>query len=161
MLNTEIDKVDLNILSLLQENSRMPFTSIAEQLGVSDATIHLRVKKMEDLGLIEKFTIIINEKEIGKLVTSYVLIRVDPSTVEDVCMKLMELEEVYEVCEIHERYDILIKIRGDSLDEVRDIIINKIRSIPDILSSEAYTAYKTWKQDLGIRIDSPFSPSSS
>jgi Lrp/AsnC family transcriptional regulator for asnA, asnC and gidA len=161
MLNTEIDEVDRNILSSLQENSRTPFTKIAEKLGVSDATIHLRVKKMEEQGLIEKYTIIINEKEIGKPVTTYVLIRVDPSTVEDVCMKLMELEDVYEVCEIHERYDILIKIRGDNLDEVRDIIINKIRSIPDIVGSEAYTAYKTWKQDLGVRMGTLYSPSSS
>ena len=161
LMNAEIDEVDLNILSFLQEDSRMPFTKIAEKLGVSDATIHLRVKKMEALNIIEKYTLIINEKEIGKPVTAYVLIRVDPSTVEDVCTKLMELEDVYEVCEIHERYDILIKIRGDNLDEVRDIIINKIRSIPDIVGSEAYTAYKTWKQDLGVKIDAPFYPSSS
>jgi Lrp/AsnC family transcriptional regulator for asnA, asnC and gidA len=57
LLNTEIDAVDLNILSFLQENSRTPFTKIAEKLRVSDATIHLRVKKMEELGLIEKYTI--------------------------------------------------------------------------------------------------------
>ena len=154
MLNKKIDEVDLNILSLLQENSRMTFTKIGKKLGVSDATIHLRVKKMEALGIIEKYTMIINENELGKPVTAYVLIRVDPSTVEDVCMKLMELENVYEVCEIHERYDIIVKIRGGNLDEVRDIIINKIRSIPDIVGSEAYTAYKTWKQDQGVRANS-------
>ena len=161
VLNKEIDEVDLNILSFLQENSRMPFTKIAEKVGVSDATIHLRVKKMEELGLIEKYTVIINEEEIGKPVTIYVLIRVDPGTVEDVCRTLMELEDVYEVCEIHERYDILIKIRGCNFDEVRDIIINKIRSIPDIVGSEAYTAYKTWKQDLGVRMETISPPSSS
>ena len=148
----ELDKFDLNILSILQDDARTPFTKIAERLGVSDATIHLHVKKMEELGLIEKYTIIINEEEMGKPVTTYVLIRVDPGTVEAVCTKLMELEDVYEVCEIHERYDILVKIRGRSLDEVRDIIIKKIRSIPDVVGSEAYTAYKTWKRDLGVRV---------
>jgi Lrp/AsnC family transcriptional regulator for asnA, asnC and gidA len=152
-LNTKIDKVDLNILSFLQENARTPFTKIAEKLGVSDATIHLRVRKLEELGVIENYTIIINEKEIGKPITTYILIRVDPGTVEDVCRKLMELNDVYEICEIHERYDILVKIRGHSLDEVRNIIINKIRSISDIVGSEAYTIYKTWKQDLGIQME--------
>jgi Lrp/AsnC family transcriptional regulator for asnA, asnC and gidA len=157
MLSTELDEVDLNILSALQDHARTPYTKIAETLGVSDATIHLRVKKMEEQGLIEKYTIILNEEAMGKPVTTYVLIRVDPSTVEDVCRKLMELEDVYEVCEIHERYDILVKIRGRSLNEVRDIIINKIRSIPNILGSEAYTAYKTWKRDVGVRSE-PGSP---
>jgi Lrp/AsnC family transcriptional regulator for asnA, asnC and gidA len=50
MLNTEIDEVDLNILSFLQKNSKTPFTKIAEKVGVSDTTIHLRVKKMEEIG---------------------------------------------------------------------------------------------------------------
>jgi Lrp/AsnC family transcriptional regulator for asnA, asnC and gidA len=154
MLNMEIDEVDLNILSSLQENSRTPFTKIAGKLGVSDATIHLRVKKMEELGLIEKYTIIVNEKEIGQPVTTYVLIRVDPGTVEDVCLKLRELDEVYEVCEIHERYDILVKVRGSGLEDIRDTLIQKIRSITDVVGSEAYTVYKIWKRDLGVRIDS-------
>ena len=153
MLSTDIDEVDLTILASLQENARTPFTKIAEKLGVSDATIHLRVKKMEELGVIEKYTLIINEEAIGKPVITYVLIRVDPSTVEEVCRRLMDLEDVYEVCEIHERYDILVKIRGSGLDEVRDIIINQIRSIPHILGSEAYTAFKTWKQDVGVRME--------
>jgi len=152
MLNVELDTVDLNILASLQDNARTPFTKIAEALGVSDATIHLRVKKMEELGVIEKYTLLLNEEAMGKPVTTYVLIRVDPSTVEDVCRKLMDLEDVYEICEIHERYDVLVKIRGRSLDEVRDILINKIRSIPHIVGSEAYTAYKTWKQDVGVRM---------
>jgi Lrp/AsnC family transcriptional regulator for asnA, asnC and gidA len=156
MLKTEIDEVDLNILSSLQENSRTPFTKIAEKLGVSDATIHLRVRKLEDVGLIEKYTVIINEEKMGKPVTTYVLIRVDPGSVEDVCTKLMELEDVYEICEIHERYDVLVKIRGDSLDDVRDILIQKLRSIQDVAGSEAYTVYKTWKRDTGIRIASDY-----
>jgi len=148
----ELDHYDRNILSILQDDARTPFTKIAETLGVSDATIHFRVKKMEEMGLIEKFTIIMNEKKAGMPITTYILIRVDPGSVEDVCTKLRELHEVYEVYEIHERYDILVKVRGRDLEEIRDILIQKIRSIPDIMSSEAYTVYKTWKQDARIQI---------
>jgi Lrp/AsnC family transcriptional regulator for asnA, asnC and gidA len=146
-----IDKVDVNILSMLQDDARTPFTKIADKLKVSDATIHLRVKKMENMGLIEKYTIIVNEEEIGKPITTYILIRINPGTVEQVCNALLQIEEVYEVCEIHERYDIIVKIRGRNLDEVRDII-KMLRSIPDILGSEAYTVYKTWKKDYGVNI---------
>jgi Lrp/AsnC family transcriptional regulator for asnA, asnC and gidA len=152
ILSVEIDEVDLRILAILQDDARTPFTRIAQQLGVSDATIHLRVRKLEDAGVIEKYTIVLNEEKMGRPVTTYVLIRVDPGTVEDVCTRLLELEEVYEVYEIHERYDILVKIRGDSLDEVRNILIQKLRSIPDVVGSEAYTVYKTWKRDAGIAI---------
>jgi DNA-binding Lrp family transcriptional regulator len=68
-------------------------------------------------------------------------------------MKLRELEDVYEVCEIHERYDILVKVRGSGLEDIRDTLIQKIRSITDVVGSEAYTVYKTWKRDFGVRMD--------
>jgi len=151
MLSEKLDKIDLDIISILQDNARTPFTRIAERLGVSDATIHFRVRRMEDIGLIEKYTLVLNE-EMSRSITTYILIRVDPGTVEDVCTKLLELDEVYEIAEIHERYDILVKVRGHCLDEIRDILIQKIRSIPDIVGSEAYTAYKTWKRDLGVEL---------
>jgi len=153
LLTVGIVGFDRSILSILQDDARTSFTKIAQQLGVSDATIHLRVKKMEGIGLIEKYILVINEEKMGKPVTHYVLIRVDSGSVEDVCTKLMELEDVYEICEIHERYGVLVKIRGDSLDEVRDILIQKLRSIQDIAGSEVYTVYKTWKRDFGGRRD--------
>ena len=106
------------------------------------------------MGLIEKFTVVLNEEKLGGPITTYVLIRVDPGTVEHVCRQLLELEEVYEIAEIHERYDILVKVRGRSLDAVRDILIQKIRPLPDVVGSEAYTVYKTWKRDFGIKIES-------
>jgi Lrp/AsnC family transcriptional regulator for asnA, asnC and gidA len=151
-MKNEIDNTDIKILSMLQDNSRTPFTMIANRLGVSDATIHMRVKKMEKLGVIEQYTITINEEKMGKPIESYVLIRVNPGSVQEICKKLTQLDGIYEVSEIHERYDILVKIKGQNLDEIRDILIDKIRSIPDIMGSEAYTVYKTWKRDLGTKI---------
>jgi Lrp/AsnC family transcriptional regulator for asnA, asnC and gidA len=148
----ELDNVDVGILSRLQQDARTPFTKIAEELGVSDATIHLRVRKLENRNLIEKYTIVINDAHIQPI-TTYVLIRVAPGSVEDVCQELSKIDEIYEVSEIHERYDVLAKIRGRDLSQVRDMLIQRIRSIPNIVGSEAYTVYKTWKRDYGVNID--------
>jgi len=153
MVQLELDALDRNILSILQDDARTPFTRIAEKVGVSDATIHLRVRKIEAMGLIERYTVVVNEATLGLPVTTYVLIRVDPGTVEEVCMQLAQLEETYDICEIHEWYDLLVKVRGSSLEGVRDILIQKIRSIPHVVGSEAYTVYKTWKRDFGVRIE--------
>ena len=152
-MKNELDSTDLKILSMLQEDARTPFTTIAGKLGVSDATIHMRVKKIEKMGIIEKYTTILNEDKIGKYIVSYVLIRVDPGSVQRVCKELAELDDVYEVSEIHERYDILVKIRGESLDEIRDLLVQKIRPIKDIVGSETYTVYKNWKRDSGIKLE--------
>lgn len=148
----ELDHIDVGILSRLQQDARIPFTKIAEDLGISDATVHLRVRKLENLNLIEKYTIVINDDYVQPI-TTYVLIRVAPGSVEEVCQELSQIDEIYEVSEIHERYDILAKIRGRDLGQVRDTIIQRIRSIPNIVSSEAYTVYKTWKRDYGMNIN--------
>jgi Lrp/AsnC family transcriptional regulator for asnA, asnC and gidA len=147
----DIDQIDKGILKRLQENARMPFTKIAEELGVSDATIHLRVKKLEQYKVIEKYTTVINDAYLQPL-TTYILIRVTPGYVEDVCHTLTQREDVYEVSEIHEQYDVLLKIRGDDLRQVRDLLIQHIRTIPHVVDSEAYTVYKTWKRDRGGEI---------
>jgi Lrp/AsnC family transcriptional regulator for asnA, asnC and gidA len=148
----ELDNVDVGILSRLQEDARTPFTKIAEELGISDATVHIRVRKLENQNLIEKYTIIINEAQLQPI-TTYVLIRVAPGSVETVCQELSQIDEIYEVSEIHERYDILAKIRGRNLSQVRNMLIERIRSIPNIVGSEAYTVYKTWKRDYGMNIN--------
>jgi len=145
VFNKTPDEVDLSILSMLRDDARVPFTKIAKHLGISDATIHIRVNKMEKMGLIKKYTTILDDEMLGKLVISYFLIRVKPGTIGDVCKKLLELDEIYEISEIHERYDLLIKVKGHDLTEIRDILIDKIRSIADIVDSEILTVYKIWK----------------
>ena len=65
----------------------------------------------------------------------------------------LALDQHPEDSEIHERYDILAKIRGRDLGQVRDMLIQRIRAIPNIVSSEAYTVYKTWKRDYGVNIN--------
>ncbi len=151
----ELDNVDVGILSRLQKDARTPFTKIAEDLGISDATVHLRVRKLEKLNLIEKYTIVINN-DFMQPITTYVLIRVAPGSVETVCQELSQIDEIYEVSEIHERYDVLAKIRGRDLAQVRDLLIQRIRSIPNIVGSEAYTVYKTWKRDYGVNISQAY-----
>jgi len=148
----ELDDVDIGILSRLQQDSRIPFTKIAKELGISDATVHLRVRKLVAQNIIEKYTVIINEDHLQPFST-YVLISVTPGNVEAVCKELSQIDEIYEVSEIHERYDILAKIRGRDLGQVRNLLIQRIRSIPNIVSSEAYTVYKTWKRDFGVNVD--------
>jgi Lrp/AsnC family transcriptional regulator for asnA, asnC and gidA len=147
----ELDDVDLNILAMLQDNARTPFMRIAKKLDLSDATIHLRVRKMEQMGIIERYTVVLNEK-VGKPIVTYVLLRISPGTIEDVCARLMDIDAAYEICEIHERYDILVKIRGQNLDDIRNVLINKIRAIPNVVGSEAYTVFKTWKHDWGLQV---------
>jgi Lrp/AsnC family transcriptional regulator for asnA, asnC and gidA len=145
-MTVELDTLDHQILTILQENARTPFTRIAELCNVSDATVHTRVNKMETQGVIKQYSLVLDEGKLGNPVHAFILIRVDPSRVEDVCQQLADVDDVDEVYEIHERYDVLVKVKGENLNALRNILVQQIRSLPHIAGSEAYTIYKTWKK---------------
>jgi len=60
-----IDEKDLKILEILRKNSRTPYSEIAKIVGISDVAVIKRIRKLEQLGLIRKYTIIIDPKKLG------------------------------------------------------------------------------------------------
>jgi DNA-binding Lrp family transcriptional regulator len=69
----ELDELDKQILSILQENARVAFTEIARQLDAPDTTIHFRVRRMQEKGIIKSYTVLISPKSLG--LNQYALFR--------------------------------------------------------------------------------------
>ena len=141
----ELDELDYNILENLKKNSRTPFTEIGKDFGVSDATVHVRVNKMLEEGVIKRFTVEVDEDALGKKVHSFVLINVQSGYLEDVANQLMKWEAISAVYEIHGPNDLIMKLEADSLDEIRELML-KIREIPKVVTSELTTILKIWKE---------------
>jgi Lrp/AsnC family transcriptional regulator for asnA, asnC and gidA len=139
----ELDEVDYQILEFLRKDARTPFTEVGKNLGVSDATIHVRVKKMIDEGIIHKFTVEVNDEALGNI-TGLVLINVDPGYLEEVATKVVESEKVSEIYEVHGSTDLIAKITADDLTDIRSTILD-IRDTPNITTSEMLTIFKKWK----------------
>ena len=144
-LSQELDRIDRKILHALQNNARIPFTDISQELGVSDATIHIRVRKMVKAGIIKKYTVVVNERFLGRNVSGYMLIKARTDAIEAVTRRLMEIEKIMLVQELHGLNDILVKIGAMNLETLRDLI-RKVQSIPDIEKTEYFTILKTWKE---------------
>ena len=60
-----LDDINLKILDKLGEDSSTPFVEIARQIGISDATVHIRVRRMVDAGIINKFTLSVDNGRLG------------------------------------------------------------------------------------------------
>ncbi len=73
-----LDDIDVKIIEILKKNSRTPFTEVASMLKVSDSTIHQRLKKLKDEGVLLRYTTEINEEFLGKKVHGLALIDVNP-----------------------------------------------------------------------------------
>jgi len=141
----KLDEIDYKILEILRRDARTPFTEVGRDLGISDATVHVRMKRMMDEGIIKRYTIEVAEKALGRNVCGFVLINVKPGSLEEAANQLVENEKVSGIYEIHGPNDLLVKVGAGDLDEMRDLML-KIRGIPNVTTSELITVYKVWKE---------------
>jgi Lrp/AsnC family leucine-responsive transcriptional regulator len=140
----KLDEVDQGIIERLREDARMTFVDIGKALDVSDATVYNRVKRLNEAGVIKRFTIEVDEAAVGKKVSGFIMVNVKPGAVKDVSRQLCEVERVSEVHEIHGSEDLIVKVRAKNLGRLRSVIL-RVREIPDVVQTEFIPVFKTWK----------------
>jgi len=139
----KIDETNQKILKTLEEDGRKSFTVIATELGISDAAVHIRVKKMIKNGIIKNFTINTNDEMLGHNINGFLLINVVPGNLNSVTQKLMENNNVIEVYEIFSTDDLMVKLKTQNLEDLRECV-GRIRQIPYISSTNLITGLKKW-----------------
>lgn len=127
-----VDKIDLAILRLLQEDASMPFTEIARQLGVSESTVRKRVEKLMREGVIRRFTVIVEPSKIGLKTIAIVGVDVDPSKLLEVSQRLCEIPEVKYVATSTGDHMIMTEIWTRDGRELTRILSEKIGKIEGI-----------------------------
>ena len=128
--NQLLDDVNLRIMDMLGRDSSTPFVEIAKQIGISDATVHIRVRRMISEGVINKFTISVDNDLLGYDHLAFIGINVQPGFADEPIDGLSNLEEVLEIHEMHGTFDLLLKIRAKDLEQMRDVVENKIGKLP-------------------------------
>ena len=152
-----LDYINYRILDVLSKNSSLPFVELAKQIGISDATIHTRVKKLLTLGIIKKFTIFVDNDLLGYDHLAFINLKIERGRTEETTNNLMKIDEILEIHEIYDKFDLLIKIRTKNLDNLRDIIVNKILSINYIKETELMTVLRTRKEEQMISLQKEMS----
>lgn len=126
-----LDERDLEILSLLERDSRSPWRRIARELGVSESTVYLRVKRLQDEGILEGYTIKLNRRKLGLDVVLFILIRAEAGSIK----RLREdLKKVRYLCEAHQitgEYHFLVKITAPSREEAGRVL-DEIAALPGV-----------------------------
>jgi len=143
-LSAKLDEIDREIVKHLRENARTTFVDIGKALGVSDATVYNRVKRLTEMSVITKFTVEVDEAAIGRGTSGFILVNVKPGAVKEVSRKLVEMEKIREVHEVHGSEDLIVKVGAKNLRKLRSLIL-KVREIPDVVQTEFIPIFKTWK----------------
>lgn len=137
--NAQLDELDLQILDILIKDCRTPYLEIARICHVSGGTIHVRMKKMEDLGIIKGTRILLNLPKLGYDVCCFVGIYVDKtSSYTAVFDELSKIKEVVELHLITGNYSIFSKVICKNISDLQDILMNKINVISGIERTDTF-----------------------
>ncbi|HDZ36370.1 MAG TPA: Lrp/AsnC family transcriptional regulator [Thermococcus sp.] len=150
MANT-LDATDLKLLKELKENARENIASLSKKLGIPRTTVHYRIKKLVEDGVIEKFTVKPNYKKLDLGTTAFILARYEPDSglsQREVAERIASLEGVYEVHIIAGEWDLLIKVRAPSSEAVGNIVVDKLREIKGVGQTVTMVSFVTVKEEL-------------
>lgn len=146
-----VDEKDKQILETLAKDSRIPTKHIAEKLNIPRVTVHTRIEKLKQEGVIKQFTIIADYAKLGLPVTAFVFVEYaynDDLTQKDLAMLIAEIDNVFEVHLITGEWDILVKIRGSTLEEIGKIVLDEIRPMKGVTKTITCPSFVNIKNGL-------------
>lgn len=137
--NFEIDNVDLKILNLLMQDATMPYTEIGKRIFVSGGTVHVRMKKMEEMGVVRGSQLIIDHTKLGWDISAFLGIYLDKSSLyEEVAVELMKIPEVVNIHYTTGIYSIFAKIVCRDTLHLRQVLHDKIQKVQGIQRTETF-----------------------
>jgi Lrp/AsnC family transcriptional regulator for asnA, asnC and gidA len=137
--NLEIDNLDIQILSILMKNATTPYTEIAKELIVSGGTIHVRMKKLEEMGVIKGASLEVNPQKLGYDITAFLGIFLEKGSQYNDAVK--QLQTVPEIVELHYTtgsYSIFAKIVCHDTTHLREVLNEQIQSVKGIQRTETF-----------------------
>jgi len=150
--NDDIDTTDVDILSKLQMDGRASFNTLAQELNLSVATVSKRVKKLQDLGVIEGYSAIVSCDKLGFKENIWLMIYLAPGTdVISVGSEISRLRGVKRVYSIFSDFDLLIHICCASTTEI-DESIRKLGEIKGVTKITKMIVFKKIKEDFRVHI---------
>ncbi|MFC4357116.1 Lrp/AsnC family transcriptional regulator [Halobium salinum] len=147
----ELDDTDRAILRILQEDARTPFSEIARRIDMSSATVHDRVGRLEEAGVIEGYHAKLNPREIGLGTSAFVGLRVQQGHEEETLERLREIEGVREVHLTTGEWDVLLRVYAADTDELRELMFEGIAGMGGFARSQTMVV-------LGTDYDDPVLP---
>lgn len=133
----KIDKTDLRILEILLADAKRPYTEVARRANVSQGTVHVRMAKLEEAGIVEKNTLKINYARLGYDITAFIGIYLEKSALYDRVME--KLKSIPEITNIHYttgNYSMFVKIHCRDTTHLKQVLHDKMQQVEGIERTE-------------------------
>ena len=149
----KVDNLDLKILSELSDDAAISIPKLSKKIDVNTSVVYSRIKRLLKRKMIERYTIEINDKELGYTVKSFTGINIDSKQRDNVINGLLEINGVREISEVTGRFDILVTMHAKNLAEMHRLISEGIGKIQGIMGSESFVEMKRRKKQTPYMVD--------
>ncbi len=143
-----IDNLDLKILSELSKDASISVPRLSKKININSSVVYSRIKRLVKRGLIKKFTIVINDEALGFNVKALTGITMDSKLRDNVLGELFKIPEVREVAEVTGRFDVLVTMTARSLDEMHQIISEKVGRIEGVQKTETFIEMRKTSREI-------------
>lgn len=130
------DEVDQRLIALLREDGRMSVNELATRAHVSRANAYQRLARLRDTGVIRRFTVDVDPRQLGESITALVLLDIDQHAWRKLGAKLLALPGVEYVGFMTGTYDLVMLVRAPDMHTLRDVVLEKLQALPEIRSTQ-------------------------
>ena len=147
-----LDALDQRIVRLLIENARISYSDIGEKIGISRVAVKARIQAMEERGIIEEYTTIINPQKISGAVSCYFEIETLPDTLPRVTELLERNETITQIYRVTGKNKLHVHAVASSGEEMEKLIREVIDPLPGVVSCDCNIILSRIKDIKGLRL---------
>jgi len=134
----KIDDIDLKILAELQKDANISVPKLSKKINVNASVTYSRIKRLTKRQLIKRFTIEVNDDVLGYNVSAVIGLNIDSKFREEILDEMLRMEGVRDIYEVTGRFDLLVRVKAKSLDDMHATVSAKIGKLNGVNHTETF-----------------------
>lgn len=147
-----LDELDQQIVKLLIRNARMSYSEIGQKIGISRVAVRSRVQALEQAGIIEESTTVINPQKISGAISCYFEIETVPDTLPEVAALLEQNDTVTQIYRVTGKSKLHVHAVASSSEEMEELMYGTMDKLPGVVECSCNMIFSRIKDIKGLRL---------
>ncbi|TFH12968.1 Lrp/AsnC family transcriptional regulator [Candidatus Bathyarchaeota archaeon] len=135
MSEPNLDEIDIKLLEVLQENCKLNFTQIGNELDIAESTVRYRIERLEKRGIITNYIALINPRMVGLTITAIMMIKLNPQMIKEISPKLASFKELRHLFRTTGQYDMVSVVNARDISHLNQLMgeIKQIEGVHELI----------------------------
>ena len=147
-----LDELDQQIVKLLIRNARMSYSEIGQKIGISRVAVRSRVQALEQAGISEEYTTVINPQQISGAISCYFEIETVPDTLPEVAALLEQNDTVTQIYRVTGKSKLHVHAVASSSEEMEELMYGTMDKLPGVVECSCNMIFSRIKDIKGLRL---------